>query len=95
MGSPMWDSIPGPWDHDLSQRQMLNYRATQVPLSTHFKSINNQRSSTFHLCWGWDALRRNLVGPTKGTVCQTPRPTVTCRAKLAQLWPPGCSATAH
>ena len=20
----MWDSIPGPWDHDLSQRQMLN-----------------------------------------------------------------------
>ena len=24
-GSPMmWDSIPGPWDHDLSQKQMLN-----------------------------------------------------------------------
>ena len=21
---PMWGSIPGPWDHDLSQRQMLN-----------------------------------------------------------------------
>ena len=24
-GSPMWDSIPGPWDHNLSQRQMLNH----------------------------------------------------------------------
>ena len=23
-GSPMWDSIPGPWDYNLSQRQMLN-----------------------------------------------------------------------
>ena len=24
-GSLMWDSIPGLWDHDLSQRQMLNH----------------------------------------------------------------------
>ena len=24
-GNPMWDSIPGPWDHDLGQRQMLNH----------------------------------------------------------------------
>ena len=23
-GSPMWGSIPGPWDHDPSGRQMLN-----------------------------------------------------------------------
>ena len=23
-GSPMWGSIPGPWDHDLSRRQTLN-----------------------------------------------------------------------
>ena len=22
--SPMWDSIPGRWDHDLSRRQLLN-----------------------------------------------------------------------
>ena len=29
-GSLMRDSIPGPWDHDLSQRQMLNHGATQV-----------------------------------------------------------------
>ena len=26
------DTIPGPWDHDLSQKQMLNHWATQVPL---------------------------------------------------------------
>ena len=25
VGSPMWDSIPGPQDHDLSQRQMFNH----------------------------------------------------------------------
>jgi len=24
-GSPMRDSIPGHWDHDLSRRQMLNH----------------------------------------------------------------------
>ena len=23
--SPMWDSIPGPQDHNLGQRQMLNH----------------------------------------------------------------------
>ena len=31
-GSLMRDSIPGPWDHDLKQRQTLNHRATQVTL---------------------------------------------------------------
>ena len=30
--SLMWDSIPGPWDHDLSQRQALNHWDTQVSL---------------------------------------------------------------
>ena len=28
------NSIPGPQDHELSQRQMLNHWATQVPLSS-------------------------------------------------------------
>ena len=28
----MWDSIPGPRDHTLSQRQELNHGATQVSL---------------------------------------------------------------
>ena len=32
LGSPMWDLIPGPGDHDLSWRQTLNHLATQVPL---------------------------------------------------------------
>ena len=31
-GSPMWDSIPGLWDHDLSQGQTLNCSATQASL---------------------------------------------------------------
>ena len=30
-GSAMWHSIPGPQDHNLSQRQMLNHWATHVP----------------------------------------------------------------
>ena len=29
-GEPVWDSIPGPQGHALSQRQMLNHWATQV-----------------------------------------------------------------
>ena len=33
VGSPMWDSIPGPQDQDLSQRQTLNHRATRAPLA--------------------------------------------------------------
>ena len=33
LGEPMCDSIPGPQDHDLSQRQILNHWATQVPSS--------------------------------------------------------------
>ena len=30
-GSPMRNLIPGPRDHALSRRQMLNHRASQVP----------------------------------------------------------------
>ena len=32
----MWGSIPGPQDHDLSQRQMLNDWATQAPTNVDF-----------------------------------------------------------
>ena len=32
VGSPKWDSIPGPQDHNLSQRQMLSHWATQASL---------------------------------------------------------------
>ena len=31
VGSLMWDLIPGPWEHDLSQGQSLSHLATQVP----------------------------------------------------------------
>ena len=36
----MQDSIPGPWDHDLSQRQTLNHWTTQVSL---FDTSSNER----------------------------------------------------
>ena len=32
VGSPMWDSLLGHWDQDLSQRQTLNHWATWCPL---------------------------------------------------------------
>ena len=35
-GSLMWVSVPGPQDHDLSRRQMLNHCATQVPWKEYF-----------------------------------------------------------
>ena len=38
-GRPMGDSIPGPQDHALSQRQMLNHWATQFPYFKGFKNI--------------------------------------------------------
>ena len=31
-GSLLWDSIPGPWDHALSQKQMLSHWAIQASL---------------------------------------------------------------
>ena len=38
-GTLMWDSIPGLWDHGLSQRQMLNHWATQAPLVCIFLTL--------------------------------------------------------
>ena len=36
-GSLMQDSIPGPWNHDLSPRQMLNLWATWAPCPSALK----------------------------------------------------------
>ena len=36
--SPMWDSILGLQDHDLSQRQVLNHCATQASLFFFFQN---------------------------------------------------------
>lgn len=35
-GSPMWDSIPEPWDHALSRRQMLNHWGIQASSVIYF-----------------------------------------------------------
>ena len=37
-GNPMWGLIPGPWDHNLSLRQMLNWLSHPgAPIFTIFK----------------------------------------------------------
>ena len=41
VGSPMWNWIPGPWDHDLSQMQMVNHRAIQVPSKLLYIKISS------------------------------------------------------
>ena len=40
VGSPMRDSIPGPQDHALSQRQTLNHLATQMLHIVKFSNMN-------------------------------------------------------
>ena len=39
VGNLMQNSIPGPQDHALSQRQMLNHQATWASLKTHLVMI--------------------------------------------------------
>ena len=52
--SPMWDSIPVPWDHYLNQRQMLKCWATQVPPKIRFKYMSN--TNWTHI-WSFKSLR--------------------------------------
>ena len=48
VGILMWDSIPGPWDHDLSQRQidaqLLSHPGAPIIV------ILNFLSNTFNIC---------------------------------------------
>ena len=60
-GSLMWDSIPGPQDHNLSQRQMLNHWATQVPQRG---SILKGKMNNFSL----------LPKPKEQPSCHNPKP---------------------
>ena len=39
MGSVMQDFILGPWDHNLSQRQMLSHEPCKCPKDSNFLSI--------------------------------------------------------
>ena len=47
VGSLMWDLVPGPWDHDWSQRQTLNHWATQMPLSLTYLNWMHSSSPAF------------------------------------------------
>ena len=50
-GNLMWDLIPGPWDHDLSQRQTLNHWATQAPFILVLNSLQaHERLTSQLLC---------------------------------------------
>ena len=56
----MKDSVPGPWDHDLSQRQMLNHWATQVPLEYGLKKKKWKRK--FEKKTGEQPEQEHIVG---------------------------------
>ena len=46
--SPMWDSIPGPWDHDLSQRQRhLTDWAIQVHWNPFWYRLKHMQQNKF------------------------------------------------
>ena len=50
-GSLMWDTIPGPWGHTLSRRQMLNHWATQMPLPILLgRPVINKKEKFPHIC---------------------------------------------
>ena len=49
--SPMWDLIPGPWDHTLSQKQTLNHWAIQVPRKLVL-NVSKIQGSGFVFFWG-------------------------------------------
>ena len=56
VGSLVWDSIQGPWDHNLSQRQMLNHWATQASQHWGFSNILisvNVTGGKWHLVLIW------------------------------------------
>ena len=53
-GSPVWDSILGPQDHNLSQNQMLKHWATQACL--YKRILHNHKN-------GWDlSISNNMDG---------------------------------
>ena len=55
-GSPMHGSIPGPQDHDLSERPMLNWQLPSCPMVAHFKSSGDTRQLLPHrLASQWPA----------------------------------------
>ena len=50
-GSLMWGSSPGPWDHDLSRRQMLTWLSHQGSVSSFISSLCNRSFSKTLSVW--------------------------------------------
>ena len=60
----MWDSIPVPQDHDLSQRQTINHWVTQASQINYFSKTNLENSSTFSCDWvKFQSLKVSWSGP--------------------------------
>ena len=72
--SLMWDSIPGPWNHDLSWRQMLNWLSHPgVPANTilipnsklfysNYGEYKGKTRAYFSRCWRKDSEGREVRG---------------------------------
>ena len=64
----MWDSISGPWDHDLSQRQMLDCWATQAPQTSII--LNYEISGPFAMIPWPSPPEYTLASPFPKAACQ-------------------------
>ena len=58
-GSPMWDSIPGPWDQALSRRQTLNRWATQASLAQVSKSTSGYITKESISLWNVNVIAKS------------------------------------
>ena len=72
-GSPTWHLILGPWDHDLSRRQMLNRQSLPGALSQYFSKWPTH--DVIKSSMSWAAWLAQWLSP-----CLWPR---------AQSWRPG------
>ena len=61
-GSPIWDSIPGPRDHALHLRKVLNHRATRASLPGRFKSLTPKAGEKLGVCVWFSTYFHMILG---------------------------------
>ena len=62
-GSPMWGSVPGPWDYDLSRGQMLNPLSHQAPPKSYILNMCSLLYFSFTLLKLWRKVLPSLLDP--------------------------------
>ena len=72
VGSLMQDSIPGPQDHDLSQKQTLNHWATQESLCPFFLSTPLRTAVALVNCPRPCSMQRTSTYPSRLTLTSLP-----------------------